>query len=223
MPLSSYLQLIRRRWLIMLIPAVVVLAFTLITAGRPVVPPPVYNVGVRFLVAPPLLDPDETAGSRRDEENRYYQWLTSEYVVNALADWVNSINFAERVARRLAAGGVEVNPIALFNGTSAEAIRSRLTITMNYEDAAVLEQAMRAAIDVVLEESGEAIPHLAGEPAAVTVLDRPLVNQVPAPITGQLDLPLRIAISLVTGFLVGLLVDYFDPRTRAAAGQDSRS
>lgn len=216
MNLSHLLRVFRRRWLFVVVPAAVVLLLTLVTAEQAVVPGPVYNVGVRFLIAPPVIDPASDPDIIPDEENRYYQWLTSEYVVNGMADWVNSIEFAERVAARIEKeSGLTVDPLALFGGTSGEAIRSRLTLTMNSGDRAVLEAGINGAIAVILEESGEVLPHLAGETAAVTLLDRPVINEIAPPITGQLDLPIRIIIALAAGVLTGLLVEYFDPYVRS--------
>ena len=217
MDFNTLIRIFHRRWLFMVIPAAIVLVAAVVTAETAVVPGPVYNVGVRFLVAPPTIDPASDPDIISDEENRYYQWLTSEYVVNGgMADWVNSIDFAERVTARIEADtGQQVDPLALFGSISGDAIRSRLTLVINSGDRAVAEAAINAAIAVVLEESGDVIPHQTGDDAAVTLLDRPLVNEIAPPITGQLDLPIRIFVALVAGLLVGFLVEYFDPFIRS--------
>lgn len=217
MNLAQIFRIFKRRWLFMVIPAALVLTITIFTAEEAVIPPPSYNVGVRFLVSPPL--PDDTMladeSARAEEEARYYQWLTSEYLTNGLADWVNGIGFAEKVAAKTAEKGFEVDPLVLFNGTSADAIRSRLTIIMNYGDRDALQALMESAIEVIEEENASGIPHLGlDSPAEIVLLDRPVVNEVPASIGNQLDLPVRIVLAIIAGLLIGFAVEYFDPYIR---------
>ena len=213
MNLSQIFRIFRRRWPFMVIPAVIVLGITILTAEEAVIPPSNYNVGVRFLISPPLLDENATSA----DEERYYQWLTSEYLTNGMADWANGIGFAERVSEKMAEDGIEVDPIVIFNGTSADAIRSRLTIIMNYGDRDALQAMIEAAIEVLEEENAAGIPHLGLEsPAEIVLLDRPVVNEVPASIGNQLDLPIRIVLAVITGLLIGFLVEYFDPYVRDA-------
>lgn len=219
MDFISLLNTLKRRWLIMLIPAAVVFILFLITSDQTVLPPPTYNVGVRFLVGPPEAAPlsatDLPTTDLSDAEAQYYRWLTSEYLVNGLADWVNGIGFAELVATTLAERGIEVDPLALFGQINADTIRSRLTVTINYGDEAILQEIMAVAIEVITEENNVGIPHLVGEELVdVTLLDRPVINTIPAPIGNQLDLPIRIVLSLVIGLLIGLLAEYFDPLVR---------
>ncbi|MFK7801763.1 MAG: hypothetical protein AB8G95_09045 [Anaerolineae bacterium] len=211
MNLSQIFRIFRRRWLFMVIPAALVLLLTILTAEEAVLPPPSYNVGVRFLISPPLPADSATA----EEEARYYQWLTSEYLTNGMADWTNGIGFAEKVSAKMSERGVEVDPLLIFNGTSADAIRSRLTVIMNYGDREALQVMMESAIEVIEEENASGIPHLGlDSPAEIVLLDRPVVNEVPASIGNQLDLPVRIVLALIVGLLVGFLVEYFDPYVR---------
>lgn len=219
MNLSQIFRIFRRRWLFMVIPAALVLLLTILTAEETVLPPPSYNVGVRFLISPPLAAEDApdrpTAGV---DEERYYQWVTSEYLTNGVADWVNGIGFAEKVSGKIAERGVDVDALTIFNTISADAIRSRLTIIMNYGDRDALQAMIEAAIEVIEEENASGIPHLGLEsPAEIVLLDRPVVNEVPASIGNQLDLPVRIVLAIIVGLLVGFLVEYFDPYVRDAS------
>jgi capsular polysaccharide biosynthesis protein len=211
MNLSQIFRIFRRRWLFMVIPAAIVLFLTILTAEEAVLPPPSYNVGVRFLISPPLPD----AGASPIEQERYYQWLTSEYLTNGMADWVNGIGFAEKVSAKMVERGFEVDSLRIFGGTSADAIRSRLTVIMNDGDRDALQVMMESAIEVIEEENASGIPHLGlDSPAEIVLLDRPVVNEVPASIGNQLDLPVRIVLALIVGLLVGFLVEYFDPFIR---------
>ncbi|MEW5987146.1 MAG: hypothetical protein AB1791_10970 [Chloroflexota bacterium] len=206
MELRAYSRLFRRRWSLVVIPAVVGLLWGLLTY-RP--PAPAYNVGVRFVVGQ---RPSELATT--SDEQRYYNWTTSEYVVNGLTDWVRGGNFAGRVSERLAAEGLAVAPGAIQAGLAADNVRSMLTLSVTYGDATVLERIVAAAIAVLQEENASALPQLGGQPAELAQLDQPIINPIPAGIRSQLDLPLRIGLALAAGFGLALLVDYLDPTLR---------
>lgn len=204
MELREYWQAIRRRWVLALIPALIVLLVGLATY-RPA--PPAYNAGVRFIVGQPPA-PGAT------DEGRYYNWLTSEYIVNGLNDWVRGGNFAQAVSDHLAAQGFSVPPGAIQGGVAADNARSMLTFSLNGNDPAILEQTMNSAITVLTEQNAQALPQLGGETAVLVQLDQPIVNQIPGGIRSQLDLPLRIALALAAGIGLALLAHYLDPTIR---------
>ncbi|RMG95910.1 MAG: hypothetical protein D6706_11215 [Chloroflexi bacterium] len=207
MELRQYWRIVRRRWLIMLIPAAIVLGLGVATYQSP---PPVYNAGVRFIVGQ-----SPTPAASAEDEERYYNWLTSEYIVNGLTDWVRSGAFATAVSQRLAAQGVDVPPGAIQGGLAADNTRSMMTLSLTFGDAELLPVIMDAAIAVLMEENAHALPQLGGETAEITLLDQPIVNQVAPGIRSQLDLPLRVAVAFGVGIGLALLVEYLDPTIRS--------
>lgn len=206
MELHHYWKMFKRRWLLAVLPAAVVLAIGLATYQSP---PPVYNVGVRFLVAQ---TPSE--GAATADEQRYYNWLTSEYIVNGLTDWVKGGGFATAVSQELAGQGFDVPPGAIQGSIASENVRSLLQISMTYGDADLLAAMMDAVAKVLIEQNAAGLPQLGGETAVVVQQDPPIVNQIPAGIRSQLDLPLRILLALGAGVGLALLVEYFDPTIR---------
>lgn len=206
MELKRYGYVLRRRWLFVLIPALVVLAVGLATYRPPGV---AYNVGVRFIVG----QRPSPAAAQEDEE-RYYNWTTSEYIVNGLTDWMRGLRFAERVSQELAAQGKNIPAGAIFGSLVADNTRSMLTISLTYPDAATLELMMAAVTAVLTEQNGDALPQLGGETAVIIPLDQPIINQVPSGLRGQLDLPIRILLGLVAGIGLALLIEYLDPTIR---------
>lgn len=206
MELRQYWTILRRRWAIVLIPAVVVLIAGLAT-WRPA--PPAYNAGVRFIVG----QPPGAAASAADEQ-RYYNWLTSEYIVNGLTDWVRGGKFAETVSARLATQGLEVPAGAIQGGLAADNARSMLTISLTAGDPELLAQMLEGVISVLTEDNAAALPQLGGENAILTQLDEPVVNPISAGIRSQLDLPLRVILALVAGLALALLAHYLDPTIR---------
>jgi capsular polysaccharide biosynthesis protein len=205
MELRHYWNLFKRRWLLVILPAAVVLAIGLATYQSP---PPVYNVGVRFLVAQPPSEGADTA-----DEQRYYNWLASEYIVNGLTDWVKGGTFATAVSEELAIQGLDVPAGAIQGSLAADNARSMLIVSLTYGDGEVLA-AMMDAVAVVLQEQNSVLPQLDGETAVLVQLDQPIVNQIPGGIRSQLDLPLRILLALGAGVGLALLVEYLDPTIR---------
>ena len=206
MELRQLWKIIRRRWALALIPAVIVLAAGVAT-WRPA--PPAYNAGVRFIVGQP-----PGAAAAEFDEQRYFNWTTSEYIVNGLTDWVRGGKFAEAVSKRLAAQGIDVPAGAIQGGLAADNARSMLTISLTSGDATQLEQMLGGVIAVLTEDNAGALPQLGGENALLTQLDEPVVNPIGAGIRGQLDLPLRVALALVAGLGLALLAHYLDPTVR---------
>ncbi len=207
MELRAYWQLFLRRWPLVVIPAMVVLALGLATYQSPV---QAYNVGVRFLVAQP---PQTDAVTIQEE--RYYNWLASEYIVNGLTDWVQGRAFATAVSTELAAKGVDVPAGAIQ--IAADNARSMLTLSISYGDAEALAAIMEATIAVLTAQNGAALPQLGGETAVIMPLDEAIVVPISPGIRSQLDLPLRIVLALGAGVGLALLVEYLDPTVRTKA------
>jgi capsular polysaccharide biosynthesis protein len=209
MELRAYWKIFKRRWLLALIPAAVVLVAGLATY-RP--PAPGYNVGVRFMVG----QAPSTAARGSDEE-RLANWHASEYIAHGLNDWVRGGQFAELVSARLATQGLAVPPGAIQGSINADNTRSQLVLYMNHGDPALLEAMMQAAVAVLVEQNALGLPQLGGEPAVVNALDQPLVNRNPSGLRSQLDLPLRVVLALVAGLGLALLAEYLDPTVRDRA------
>ena len=206
MELRQYWNIIRRRWLLVLIPVLVVLALGLLTY-RP--PATAFNTGVRFIVGQ-----TPAAGTGLKDEERYYNWLTSEYIVNGLTDWVRGGEFSAAVSEYLAKQGHEIPIHAVQAGLVADNARSMLTISLTYGDAQELAVMIDGVIAVLTSENAQALPQLGGETAILTQLDQPVVNPLPSGIRSQLDLPLRIVLALMAGLGLALLIEYLDPTIR---------
>ncbi len=206
MELRRYWNIIKRRWLLVLIPLLIVLAAGLLTYRPAAV---AYNTGVRFIVGQ-----DPASGTGLQDEARYYNWLTSEYIVNGLTDWVRGGEFSVMVSEYLSAQGHDIPPHAVQAGLVADNARSMLTISLTYGDPQDLAYMMDGVIAVLTADNAEALPQLGGEAALLTQLDQPIVNPLPSGIRSQLDLPLRLLLALLAGVGLALLVEYLDPTIR---------
>lgn len=212
MELRHYWTIIRRRWIWLIAPAVLVLALGVLTYHPA---PTTYNTGVRFISGQ---RPGQAAFDL--DEQRYYNWLTSEYIVNGLGDWIRGGKFAEAVSEYLLTQGIGMPPEAIQGGISADNTRSMLTVSLNGPDPLMVAQMMDGVIAVLTEQNAAALPQLGGENAVLVQMDEPVVNPIPAGIRSQLDLPLRVALALAAGLALALAAEYLDPTVRDRRDMD---
>jgi capsular polysaccharide biosynthesis protein len=209
MELRQYWLILRRRWLLLVIPTIIILAAGLLTYQPPGT---AYNVGVNFIVG--QTPPTEAVTT---DEQRYYRWLTSEYIVNGLVDWVKGTAYASLVSKELATQGIDIPAGAIRGSLAADNARSVMTLSLTWGDEAQLAAMMEAAITVLAEQNAGALPPAGSEPVIVTQLDEPVINAIPAGLQSQLDLPIRVVLALAAGIGLALLAEYLDPTLRSRA------
>ena len=203
MEFRVYWRILKRRWLVVVIPAIIVLAIGLITYDSPEAS---YNAGIRFIAGQ---EPSPLAGE--SDEERLANWRTSEYIVNTLATWVRSGQFAALVSERLLSDGINIPARSFQGGFISDDARSILTLSLTYHDKAILEKILNTAALVLINENRVGLPQLGGKSAELVQLDQPIVNRVSASILSQLDLPFRIGLALSVGVVLAIFVDYIDP------------
>ena len=209
MELRQYWTILRRRWPLLVVPALIVLVIGIVTYQPPGV---AYNVGVNFIVGQ---TPPEAAVAT--DEDRYYRWLTSEYIVNGLVDWVKGTAYATLVSQELATQGIEIPANAIRGSLAADNARSVMTLSLTWGDEAQLSAMMDAAIKVLVEHNEGALPPVGDDTVVVTQLDDPIINPISAGLQSQLDLPIRIALAIAVGVGLALLAEYLDPTLRSRA------
>lgn len=195
-----------RRWWLIVIPVAVVTLVSVVTYSSP--PTAGYNVGMNFIASQ---TPAELA--QNPDENRYYNWLTSEYIVNGLTDWAVGDEFKTAVSAQLATQGVDVPPPTFH--VVADNVRSKLQLSIQHGDAETLAQIMNAAIVVLTEQNAGALPQLGGDTAVIVPIDQPVVTPIPGSFRSQLDIPLRLALALIAGVGLALLAAYLDTAVRS--------
>lgn len=202
-----------RWWWLIMLPPLVVGVYSLVTYRAPA---PSYAMTLRFTAGQPTALTAEPAYARN-----YYDWLTSEYIVGALKDWVRTGAFAEAVSAELAADGLAIPPGAVAGTIAAsDNARSLLLVYLGGGDPAQISAIAAAVVTVLQEQNAAALPSLGGQPAVVTVLD-PLSANGPVAaspsLRSSLDLPLRLALALAAGLALALAAHYFDPVVREKA------
>lgn len=205
MELRLIIRILRRYWWLILIPTGVAAAlvapglFNQSGAGGG------YSVVLRYSAAQrPEVQPP------RDGD---YQdiWLASELTVNALTAWVQTESFRQEIANVLGDDAVNLGALSI----AADNQRSVGQIFLNYPNADQLAAIAQAAITALETRNQAYFPQVGSAPAAVTILDTPLVVPVPPPLTNRFAPLIRVGLGLLAGLGLAFLAHYFDPTLRS--------
>ena len=142
MELRLYWQIIRRRLVVGAGPVGPLsgLAYLSVSATGT----PVYQASMRFVVG---IAPEPSTGEYYTYD-RYYTWLTAEYLVDDLSEVVKSQAFARDVA---AASGLDIPAGAIQGATSAGKLHRILNVSIQWANAAELERIANAVAQVLSE------------------------------------------------------------------------
>lgn len=209
MELRALWKVARRRWWLIALPSLAALAYATYGYATSPAGSVSYSTQIRYTAATP---PDDERPTYEDES--YYPWLASEYVVNALTDWVRTGSFAEEVSKQLAEQNIDIPAGALQGRIAADNARSVMTLTLNWGDADQLAAIAEAATYVLQERSAVYFPPLSAVGVQVVALDAVSVSPIPPPISARLDPLIRFALGAGAGVGLAFLVEYLDPTLR---------
>ena len=203
MELRYYWRIITKRaWIVLLLPAVALVAHLLWSAQ----PEPGYHSGMRFVVG---IEP-EPAGDFYSYD-RYYTWLTAEYLVDDLAEVVKSHAFAQDVAQT---AGLSIPPGAIHAATSSGKLHRVLNVSITWTDPAELGLIANAVAVILTEQADTYFAQLATESAVISLIDPPGIHPIGPSLRDRLDLPLRLLLALGAGIGLAFLLDYLDSTVR---------
>lgn len=180
----------------------------------------VYRSEIRFLIAQsPLVTTTER------EEERYYNWVASEYIVYGVKDYVEGTRFAELVSDVLMDMGYDdLDTERVDNMVSSAAIRSRLIIAVADTDEEIVREVSAVIYDLLSNPAivqQLEIPQLEGAAAQISAIDTELYFQ-------EFDLRQEAIIGVIPRLLTPLavalfavfLVELLDPTIRTRKGID---
>ena len=213
MELRAYWAIVRRRWWLP-IALVILIALWWTALRRPwQARPTLYTTSLSFTVG---VRPEPRAGDYYTYD-RYYTWLTAEYLADDLSEIVRRSAFAAAVSRRLAARGITVPPGAIQGSTQAGKLHRLLTLSISWNDAGQLAAIADAAAEVLSEEVGTFLPQTLADEVEARLVDRGAIVPVSPGLRERLDLPLRLLLGLVGGLALVFLLDYLDDSVRGRA------
>ncbi|MGC9358827.1 MAG: YveK family protein [Anaerolineae bacterium] len=191
MDLRQYWAVFRRRvWIVVLLVTATGLSYA-------IAPPPRtsgYVASMRFVVG---VLPEESDGSFYTYD-RYYTWLTAEYLVDDLSEVVKSRAFASDVAEL---SGIAVPTGAIQGATSAGKLHRILSVSVTWHDAQELEAIADAVVETLTQRAGTYLAQLGTEQTLVHAIDPPVVAPLQPSLRERLDLVLRLGLALVVGVI----------------------
>jgi len=202
MELRQIFKHLLRRWWLAATPVLVVIAYVALTFHSPA---PAYQAVMRFSAG------TEPAGLSVDYD-RYYPWLTSEYIANALADVAVTQAFAQAVAGRLADQGLSLDPNALQANIATDNVQSVFVVYLNWNDPTQCAQIAEAVSSELTENAAAYFPQIAGVGVPARRLDAPRPALMAPSLRSRLLGPgLKLALAVAAGLGLVLLSYYLDP------------
>jgi len=209
MRFGEYITIIRRWWILLVIPTIIVSIVGFIFYE---VPSERYVTTVRLSAA---LTPDNRMSTSSTQfDTTYYSWLSSEYLVSGLSDWAMTGAFASAVSEKLEGDKVYITASMVQNSINSDYVRSEVVLYVNSSDADHTSKIANAAIRVMQEQNETVFPQLGGRNATVVALDEPLVTLASPRLTQYLELLIRVSTGIVLGLLLIFCAHYFDPYIR---------
>jgi len=202
MELRLYWKIIRRRlWLIVALLVIVGASF-LVSAPQS---PSSYIATMRFVVG---IQPEPESGYSYD---RYYTWLTAEYLLDDMAEVVKSQAFARDVATL---AGLDVPTGAIQGATSAGKLHRILSVSVTWHNQEELARIADGVVRNLVERGDTYFAQLSTDQALVSVIDPPTIFQPGLSLRQRLDLPLRLVLALMAGIFGAFLWNYLDDTLR---------
>lgn len=204
MEFRLYWRIIMRRWWLVVGLALVAGLSYLVLTPRAT---PTYSASMRFVVG---IQPEPTSGDYYTYD-RYYTWLTAEYLVDDLSEVVKSAAFAQNIATL---AGLDVPVGAIQGATSAGKLHRILTVGVAWPDQEQLARIANAIVATLTQHGETYFAQLSTTRAVVSNIDPPVVVPVGRSLRQRLELPLRLILAVIAGVALAFLLDYLDPALR---------
>jgi capsular polysaccharide biosynthesis protein len=211
MELKQLFSVVQRWWWLALLPALLGILLALPSLRGVINPETTYTVGVRFTAS--QQPTSQTASTFEDQS--YIPWLASEYAVINLAAWLRTDSFAREVSAALAANNLEIPADNLRAVIRSDAVRSIMTIYIDWPNRDQLEQIANTAVRVLVEKNTLYFPQFGDTKAIVQPLDNVIVAPVQPALTSRLQPLIRALIGFGAGIALMFLAEYLDPRIRS--------
>lgn len=207
MELRQYWQIIYRRWWVIVSLLLVVLLVSMLM--RPT-RAPVYVASMRFMMG---LEPEAKSGDYYTYD-KYYTWLTAEYLVDDVSELVRSGAFAQAVSQQLANEGITVPAGAIHGSTQTGTLHRILTVSIVWGDAGQLTHIANAVVAVLPSEIAKHFAQVGTSDVYASLIDPPGIGGVGASLREKMDIPIRLLLALVAGIALAFVLDYLDDRVR---------
>jgi capsular polysaccharide biosynthesis protein len=206
--LTEYAKVLLRRWWLVLIPPIIIVAFTLLTTQP--ASPVTYQVTMAFSMG----IPPEPARNNVYNFDRHYNWLASEYITQGFSLLIPKGAFAAGVEKQLANRGITL-PAPVAGSLRSEYRSSVMTVYVNWPTAEQAAQIAQGVVDELTNNYETYWPQLKDAESPPARLMDPIVPVPIAPaLRDRFDLPVRILLGLLAGVALALGWHFLDPAVR---------
>lgn len=211
MNLYEYLSILRRYWILALVPPLIAGSVSLALGLRRT---PTYQATAQAIITrTPLSGAAPSALPDLDERSN---WMTTEYLLDDLRFVISSTAFADDVRAAMAANGYALDVEAIRKGLSIEVTHRIVELRAVADRPEVASAMLQAALETLQSGGLKYWGRAAAGGLTVAVLEPP----GPAgPVGGFRDLlrdvGLRTALALAAGVALVFLVNAFDDRLRS--------
>ncbi|MBI2909996.1 MAG: hypothetical protein HYX92_20335 [Chloroflexi bacterium] len=202
MELSQYWKILRRRWWVVVVLALVAAGASFAverTTGLG------YTASLRIIVSVPP-EPRIVGGSYYTYD-RYYSWLSSEYLTDDLGEVVKSRAFSEDMRAELSDDSLN---LTIFGERGTKKTHRILSIKITSPDKDAALRTADAAARVIEKKGKDYLAQLSYGDAVVRVIDPPVVAVEGGGARAFLNIGLRTALGLFAGLALAFLMHYLD-------------
>jgi capsular polysaccharide biosynthesis protein len=203
MELRQYWGIVQRRLWVVTALLIAVLVISVLMRSAPAT---VYQATMRFMMG---LQPEVRTGDYYTYD-KYYTWLTAEYLIDDTAALVRSRAFAEAVSTRLTGTGVTVPAGSIQGSTQAGQLHRVLSVHIVWGDAEELGQIANAVAAVLPDQVARHFAQVGSAGVYASLIDPPAIAAIGASWKQKLDLPMRLFLALIAGVALAFVLDYLD-------------
>ena len=207
MELRLYWKIFTRRWWVAVGLAALVMVISLAVGVRLHA---AYTATTRVVVS---VAPEPPKGAYFTYD-KYYAFLSTEYLVDDLSEFVKSRVFAEAIRDELGDPSLDVN--AIQQSQRPKKTHRVLAVTVTTSDPRQTERIAAAAGRVLEKKAADYLIQLNAEEVSIKVIDPPSVEPSGGGWRSLLELGLRAALGFVAGLGLILLAEYLDTSVRDA-------
>ncbi len=208
MELRQYFQIIRRRiWILVVITLAAGIASFALTP----------RVQTNYVATTRLLVgvPPEPANPNYFTYDRFYTWVSSEYLLDDLSELVKSDAFAKDIKKELKDATFDVGAISAERNTKKT--HRVMIVTFTGKDANQVLAVAEAALRVLNNNASSYFTQLGYDKAAINLIDPPTVEPELSAMRSSLDAVLRTGLGFIAGLAIIFLLDYLDTSIRDAS------
>jgi capsular polysaccharide biosynthesis protein len=208
MELRQYWQIVRRRsWIVVALVLIVCVASLALRPPRTAT----FQTSMRFMLG---LEPETKTGDYYTYD-KYYTWLTAEYLVDDVAELVRSAAFAQSVSDKLAGQSIFI-PVGTIQGsTQSGRLHRILTVSITWGDATQLAHIANAVAELLPTEIARHLASVGQGNVTASLIDPPAIGAVGSSLREKLDLPIRLILALLAGLVLAFVLDYLDQGVRS--------